>query len=694
MKNKTQQESSSRISTKQQLALFFVVFIPALLVYALTAGRTVYWHDSGIYLTALHCMGVPYAPGFPFYLITAKPFTWLAPLFGFPFSVHLYSAVCAAVASSVIALLILRINRRGFWIAASVGMATAFSYTLWFQAVNAEVYASHAMLTALFFFLVFSGPLNPAPAEKTKSSFKIFVWLCVVYGLSFGNHPMTVSLFPLFLFALFHWHKSGMTIRKTLTGLAIFVVSGFVPFLILPILALRDPYLLQGDVLGVNQFFRHITATSFVSNESSFLWSNARFAALGKEYFLQFFLVGIALAFAGVWADRKNSRFLISVTLAVVPISLMAIVYKKGFEWDMWLLTAYLAMAILIGRGALWIGDRFRFRYARSAVAAGIALFIVLPQLIVNFPLIDRHDDKLPEDYGKNLLRNLDSNAVFIVRTDSACSTVAYCQEVLNFRSDVTAIWEPYLPALWYREFLHRKTGLKLALNKKGVTLDEAIARLFVECKKAGRPLFHITIPAIRPVKGLYFKPAGAMFQLTDEPSGSIEMKYWKSQYSDSNWHKRKTRNHAERVYTDQQGITKTDRTPYHKDALDFEIQKQSNLGKAFFDAKRFDQAAVEYEKAIAFAEGEGTAPLLAKVAESYYLGRDERARDALLKAVEANPDYIPGYLYLGEWARIHGDIEKAQNYYERVLKSNHPQLIRIARDSLRMMTDQMQGTQ
>lgn len=691
MTRKLKKENFERISTGKRIVLFLAVFLPALVLYTLTAGRTVYWHDSGIYLTVLHCMGVPYAPGFPFFLITAKPFTFLAPIFGYALSVHLYSAVCAAIASGIIALTILNINRRGFWIAVFVGLATAFSYALWFQAVNAEVYASYAMLTSFFLLIVFSGPFNPNPIARTEPAFKAIIWLCVVYGLSFGNHPMTVALFPLFLFALYYWAKAGIGKKKIIAGLALFAGCGFIPFLILPILAIRDPYLLQGDVLSIAGFLKHITATSFVSKESSFMWSNARFAALGKEYFLQFFAVGLALAALGLWKNRKDKRFLASMALAIIPISLMAVVYKKGFEWDMWLLTAYLPMAILVGRGAFWTSERLRFRYAETVVAAGIVLFIILPQLIVNFPLIDRHDDKLPEDYGKNLLRNLDENAVFIVRTDSACSTVAYCQEVLGFRNDVTTIWEPYLPALWYREFLYRKTGFSLALEKKSIGLDEAIARLFVECKKAKRPLFHITIPSIRPVKGLYFKPAGAGFKLTDKSAGNVEMKYWKTEYSNPTWFKRKARNHAERVYTNQQGISTIDRAPYHKDALDFEIQKHSNLGRVFFKAKRYHDAADEYNKALEFAGDGERAALMAMVAESYYLGRDEKAKNALLAAIEENPNYLPGFLYLGEWARIHGDFDKARSYYEQVIKSDNPQLAKAAKESMQMMANPVQ---
>jgi hypothetical protein len=117
---------SSKVRYHSAIA-FLAVFIPALFLYAITAGRTVYWHDSGIYLTVLHCMGVPYEPGFPVYLIAAKPFTWLAPIFGYALSVHLFSACCAAAACGVIALLVRRLTEGRLWSALFAGWALAGS---------------------------------------------------------------------------------------------------------------------------------------------------------------------------------------------------------------------------------------------------------------------------------------------------------------------------------------------------------------------------------------------------------------------------------------------------------------------------------------------------------------------------------------------------------------------------------------
>jgi hypothetical protein len=65
---------------------------------------TVFWQDSGFYLTAVREFSGLYPHGVVLYLARCKPWTALAaPLFGFTLAVHLFSALCAAGAASFIA---------------------------------------------------------------------------------------------------------------------------------------------------------------------------------------------------------------------------------------------------------------------------------------------------------------------------------------------------------------------------------------------------------------------------------------------------------------------------------------------------------------------------------------------------------------------------------------------------------------
>ena len=79
------------------------------------------------------------------------------------------------------------------------GLLAGFSYSLWFQALTAEAYALNAFFAALVLFLVLrlggEGPLGPSPTRRQRT---LVLLLVGAYGLSCGNHPVTVVFLPAF----------------------------------------------------------------------------------------------------------------------------------------------------------------------------------------------------------------------------------------------------------------------------------------------------------------------------------------------------------------------------------------------------------------------------------------------------------------------------------------------------------------
>jgi O-antigen ligase len=55
-----------------------------------------------------------------------------------------------------------------------------------------------------------------------------------------------------------------------------------------------------------------------------------------------------------------------------------------------------------------------------------------------------------------------------------------------------------------------------------------------------------------------------------------------------------------------------------------------------------------------------------------YHLGEREQAYEELLKAVEMEPNYVPGYLRLAEWSKEMGKIEDSDKYREQALQVVH----------------------
>ncbi len=70
-------DSSPGRSRWLNAAPHIAVFILALVVYVLTLGPTVTGEDSGELVTAAYELGVPHPPGYPAWVLSAHPFTWL-----------------------------------------------------------------------------------------------------------------------------------------------------------------------------------------------------------------------------------------------------------------------------------------------------------------------------------------------------------------------------------------------------------------------------------------------------------------------------------------------------------------------------------------------------------------------------------------------------------------------------------------
>jgi len=178
-----------------------VAAVIAFAVYLYTTAPNVTLEDSGEFLTAAEHFGVPHAPGYPLWTLL----NWLFTLFPFgnsSWEIALFSGVCAAVAVGLCGLLgsnmllwtgllpeegVLRIVRPSIVLAFS--LLLAFSVSLWSQAVIAEVYGLHALLTAIFFIMLYRWAHQPQRYGLMLGAF-------FVLSLSFTNHYLTLALSP------------------------------------------------------------------------------------------------------------------------------------------------------------------------------------------------------------------------------------------------------------------------------------------------------------------------------------------------------------------------------------------------------------------------------------------------------------------------------------------------------------------
>ena len=203
-------------------------------VYFWTAAPNVTLLDSGEFLVAAQHFGVPHPTGYPLWTLLAWIFQ-LLPLGNAAWEINLFSGLCGALAVGLTAALFSSSTRwmlgerlarwRGlnFTVSVTVALLFAFSFSMWSQAVIAEVYTLHALLIGMFLASLYVWLRRPEN-----------LWLLMlpffILALSFSNHQLSVALAPLPLLAVLlvrrdvFWDlvvASAMTILLVYLGFAI-----------------------------------------------------------------------------------------------------------------------------------------------------------------------------------------------------------------------------------------------------------------------------------------------------------------------------------------------------------------------------------------------------------------------------------------------------------------------------------------
>lgn len=192
------------------------VFIIALALYIITAEPTVSYWDCPEYVTTATRLEPGHPPGNPMWTLTARIFTLFAPSAAQQaLAVNIMSGVCSAVAVLLLYLTLTILipkllspsgNRPAVVCGgAAVGaIALAVSDTFWFSAVEAEVYAMSAMLTALVLWLTFVwGERRGSPGAS-----RYLILVAYITGLAIGVHQLNLLVLPcLALIVLFYRHR-------------------------------------------------------------------------------------------------------------------------------------------------------------------------------------------------------------------------------------------------------------------------------------------------------------------------------------------------------------------------------------------------------------------------------------------------------------------------------------------------------
>lgn len=219
----------------------WITFAIAAIVLGLAAEPTGSLWDCGEFIAGAYKLQVVHPPGAPIFLIVGRLFAWVGSIVSsdpanIAYSVNLLSAICTAFtalfvcwSTSILARLML-VGREsdptdGQAIAAVgagvvAGLSAAFTSSIWFSAVEGEVYAMSTFFTAMTLWATLKWYNLPDKPEHDR-------WLVFAFfstALSIGVHLLSLLTFP--ALAMFYYFKKTEkpTVLGTLTAAGVGMV--------------------------------------------------------------------------------------------------------------------------------------------------------------------------------------------------------------------------------------------------------------------------------------------------------------------------------------------------------------------------------------------------------------------------------------------------------------------------------------
>ncbi len=224
----------------------WLVFAIAATVYFLSAERTGSLWDCGEFILGAYKLQVVHPPGAPLFVLVGRMFTWIAELFSdnpedIAFAVNMMSGLCTAMAAAFISWTTIMLSKLamvgrggktddGQTLALAggglvAGLATAFATSIWFSAVEGEVYAMSTFFTTLTLWAMIKW--YTLPDEPQSDRWMIFSVYAA--GLSIGVHLLSILTFP--ALALFYYFKKYK--EHTWRGMAIAAAAGVAAIVII-----------------------------------------------------------------------------------------------------------------------------------------------------------------------------------------------------------------------------------------------------------------------------------------------------------------------------------------------------------------------------------------------------------------------------------------------------------------------------
>jgi len=218
------------------------VFLFALIVYLLTVAPTASFWDCGEFIACSNELEVTHPPGAPLFLLLGRLFSMLAfnQTGEIAYMVNLMSVLSGAFTSMFICWITMAFAKKGLEDASLpehtkiillvlagivAGMSCTFADSIWWNAVEAEVYAMSSFFTAIVVWLMI---MWSARADQ-PDHLKWIILIAYVMGLSLGVHLLNLLTIPalalIYYFRKYEFSWRGLFISLALSIFALLIIQ-------------------------------------------------------------------------------------------------------------------------------------------------------------------------------------------------------------------------------------------------------------------------------------------------------------------------------------------------------------------------------------------------------------------------------------------------------------------------------------
>ena len=212
-----------------------ISFTYAFIIYTLTVAPTASFWDPAEYIAISHTLQIAHPPGSPFFAIVGRVVSMFIPTDYVALSINMISVVASSFTIMLLYLIVVQLitewrgspDKMDFMDLAGLyggGLFAALTFTVthtqWFNAVEAEMYASSMFFTALVVWMALQWAANH---DKPYSE-RWLVLIAYMFGIGIGVHLLNL-LAIFFVAMIFYFKKFEFSILGFLKMMGISIVG-------------------------------------------------------------------------------------------------------------------------------------------------------------------------------------------------------------------------------------------------------------------------------------------------------------------------------------------------------------------------------------------------------------------------------------------------------------------------------------